>query len=57
LVTHADLGGELRTRGPRGSGPASRYVHKSMESARYVGCDHRVIREKGVFIPDLFCAI
>ena len=26
--------------GLRGSGGASRYVNKSMESARFVGCDH-----------------
>ena len=40
LCICANREGELRTRGPRGSGGASRYVYKSMESARYVGCDH-----------------
>ena len=39
LCIRANRGGELRTRGPRGSGGASRYVYKSMESARYVGSD------------------
>ena len=40
LCICANREAELRMRGPRGSGGASRYVYKSMESARYVGCDH-----------------
>ena len=40
LCIRANRGGELRMRDPRGSGGASRYVYKSMESARYVECDH-----------------
>ena len=47
LCIRANRGGELRTRGPRGSGGASRYVYKSMESARYVGCDHTSTKSSG----------